>query len=226
MRKRLTYEFVKESFEKEGYILLSERYINAHVKLRYICSKGHKHTIDWDHWQRGKKCPYCAGNGKLTISRVKQSFKKEGYILLSEGHINNKQKLDYICSMGHRHSVAWYHWKQGNRCPTCHKLNLFGSGNPSWNGGKSFEPYCSVWKDLEYKEDIKERDSYKCLNPCCDSPNKKDLAIHHVDYNKKNCGPRNLITVCRSCNSKANSDRIWHKAWYQAILNKRYDYNY
>lgn len=27
-------------------------------------------------------------------------------------------------------------------------------------------------------------------------------------------------------NSRANKDRKWHKAWYKAIINKRYSYRY
>jgi hypothetical protein len=129
----------------------------------------------------------------------------------------------YICPVGHKHKTIWNAWRNGNRCPTCSALNRFGSGNPSWKGGKSFEPYCEVWKDKEFKLDIRERDGNKCLNPYCDSKNPDDLTIHHIDYNKQNCHPSNLITVCRSCNSAANKDEKWHKAWYHAILNKRYN---
>jgi hypothetical protein len=86
------------------------------------------------------------------------------------------------------------------------------------------EPYCDAWADKEYKESIKERDGYKCLNPTC-LCNSKRLGIHHINYNKKDCAPLNLITLCTSCNSRANSDRDWHKSWYQAVINKRYNIN-
>ncbi len=89
----------------------------------------------------------------------------------------------------------------------------------------TFEKRGYTLLDKEYKEDIKLRDGDKCLNPYCDSKNPDDLTVHHIDYNKKNCGPNNLITVCRSCNAKANIDRDWHTAWYQAILYKRYGIN-
>lgn len=41
MPKKLTFEFVKEQFEKEGYKLLSTEYENAHTKLKVRCNKGH-----------------------------------------------------------------------------------------------------------------------------------------------------------------------------------------
>ena len=77
MTKKLTYEFVKSSFEKFGYTLLSKRYKNAHIKLDYICPAGHKHSTKWNHWQRGRRCPTCAGVSKLTIKYVRKSFEKD-----------------------------------------------------------------------------------------------------------------------------------------------------
>lgn len=98
---------------------------------------------------------------------------------------------------------------------------MCGPLNPNWKGGIACEPYCDVWIDKEYKESIKERDNYVCQNPYC-WHNSKRLCIHHIDYNKKNCKPGNLITVCTSCNARANFDRDWHQSWYQSIINKRY----
>jgi len=98
-----------------------------------------------------------------------------------------------------------------------------GPENPNWKGGISCEPYCDIWLDKEFKESIKERDGYKCLNPdCWKNCNHLPIDIHHIDYNKKNCKPSNLIALCRSCNSRANKDREWHEFWYKAILYRRY----
>jgi len=225
-----SFDTVRNSLEKEGYILLSEEYKNSSTKLDYICPNKHSHSITYRDWVSGCRCPYCVGNNKKTIEYIKEEFKKEGYILLSKKYENAHIKLEYVCSEGHGHSITWGNWRTGYRCPTCKGINLSitrcGSGHPNWQGGKSFEPYCEAWKDKEYKQDIRNRDDNKCLNPYCNSSNKNDLTIHHIDYNKKNCKPSNLITVCRSCNSKANKDRTWHKSWYQALLYRRYDYRY
>ena len=224
-----TIEQIRESFEKEGYTLLSKEYINAHTKLNYICSKGHKHNVVWNSWQQGSRCLICAGIDKPTLEQVKKSFEEENYELLSKEYINNKTKLDYRCSKGHEHSITWGNWGSGYRCPTCNNIrqsiNRSGAGCHFWRGGLSYEPYCPIWKDKEYKENIKERDNYRCLNPLCGDKDKR-LHIHHIDYDKKNCSPSNLITLCGSCNSKANFNREWHTFWYQAILTKRYNYKY
>ena len=98
---------------------------------------------------------------------------------------------------------------------------MYGELNPNWKGGIEYNLYCDQWKDWEYKESIRERDGHICLNPEC-SKISSILNIHHIDYNKKNCHPLNLITVCVSCNAKANKDRNWHEDWYTAIIYNRY----
>jgi len=111
MRERLTIEYVKKSFEKEGYELLSKEYVNAQTKLDYICSKGHRHSIIWNSWQRKRRCPYCAKDAKLTIEFIIAEFSKRGCKLLTKKYIDNKQKLDYICPKGHKHSTTWRKWR-------------------------------------------------------------------------------------------------------------------
>lgn len=280
-----TIEMIKLQFETEGYILITTKYKNSKQKLKYICSEGHEHSISWSNWRRGVRCPYCSGKNRKSIPFIKQQFVKEGYKLLSTKYKNDETKLNYICSEGHNGYTTWSSWVQGSRCaqcagnirktieyvkvlfklddvvvldneyvncktklrcrckyehefktsldnwenkghrcPTCAIINNRGSGNPNWKGGISCEPYCQDWtKDL--KELIKQRDGYKCLNPDCWGADKR-LDIHHIDYNKKSCGPENLITVCRSCNARANFNREWHESWYKAILYKRYGYTY
>ena len=103
------------------------------------------------------------------------------------------------------------------------KGKFYGENSPHWKGGISRKPYCEIWLDKEYKDSIKERDGYKCMNPYCSKEN-KILYLHHINYIKKECRPNNLITLCNSCNVKANYDREWHKSWYKAILFRRYNY--
>jgi len=96
---------------------------------------------------------------------------------------------------------------------SCTKLNL---SRNEWKGFANAQSYCDAWKDKEYKEDIRKRDDCKCKNPDCNyiSTNKV-LDIHHIDYNRKNCAPDNLITLCRSCNTKANYKREYWQEYYQ-----------
>ena len=99
--------------------------------------------------------------------------------------------------------------------------NLRGKNNPRWKNGISKLPYCPLWTDW-YKKIIKERDNYKCQNPLC-RMNCNRISIHHIDYDKMNCDEKNLITLCISCNSIANTDREWHKSFYKELIRRKYE---
>lgn len=221
MSKVIFYKEVDEAFKARGFTLVSKEYISAKTKLDYRCANGHLYNITWSNFKTGYGCPFCYGNTKPSIEEVKEVFEKKGYTLVSSVYVNAHAKLKTICPSGHVYYTTFDSFKKGNGCSICWSIRIVGENHPNWKGGISFEPYCEAWKDKEYKKDIRNRDGNRCLNPYCDSSNKDDLTIHHIDYNKKNCKPSNLITICRSCNSKANKDRRWHKAWYQAIINKR-----
>ena len=118
-KNRLDFNIIKKSFKKEGYTLLTKKYINNVQKLKYICPKGHRHSITWRNWRQGKRCFYCFGSAKLTIEFIKQEFEKEGYQFLTMEYKNSKQSLEYICPNGHKHRIKWGDWKNGVRCPYC-----------------------------------------------------------------------------------------------------------
>jgi len=152
---------------------------------------------------------------------IRSEFEKESYVLLAKEYENCSQKFEYICPNGHKHSITWGNWKAGWRCPVCFHIKLSGPNHPNWKGGISCEPYCDIWLDKDFKESIKERDNYTCQNPNCWGTVPGDLTVHHIDYNKKSCVPENLITLCRSCNSRANKDREWHTSYYKEIMRRR-----
>jgi hypothetical protein len=102
-------------------------------------------------------------------------------------------------------------------------LERMGIGNPNWRGGVAAEPYCDAWLDIDYKRSIVERDGEKCMNPSCGNFSTR-LVVHHIDYNKKNCTPINLITLCNSCNGRANSKRKTWKKFYNKIIEHTYYY--
>jgi len=156
--------------------------------------KGRKHTEE----TRRKISEKCKGKTLSKETRKKLSEARKG-IIFSEEH---KKKLS--------------EYRTGKYC---------GENHPNWKGGISCEPYCIQWSDKEYKYSINERDKTNdkiiCLNPCCNRKSNK-LCIHHINYDKKDCRPVNLITICSICNTKANSNREWHQAWYSAIIYRRY----
>ena len=225
MKIKKTREEVERAFAAEGYVLLTKKYKNSTQYLYYICPKGHVHKITRINWLNGNRCPYCAEQIKPNIEQVRMAFAKEGYKLLSTKYINNKQKLEYICPVGHSHTISWNKWKTGRRCRECSYIKRgiaqTGSNSPVWKGGISYAPYCQIWADKEYKQSIRNRDKNICQNPYCFKTTNK-LVIHHIDYDKKNCHPSNLITVCNSCNLRANTNRAWHADWYKTIISNRF----
>ena len=96
---------------------------------------------------------------------------------------------------------------QGKFFVTLYKGLYKGENSPSWQGGKSFEPY-GLDFNKKLKGQIRKRDNYTCQE-CYQT--EKDLGyilrIHHIDYNKKNNNPTNLIGLCKSCHAQTNFNR-------------------
>jgi len=210
---------------KIKYEIISKTYLNSFTPLKWKCKLGHIFHMTWTSFQQGTRCPICFGTPKKTIKDINDFLKSIKYSWISNEYNNIYSKLKVKCPKGHVSEIRFDQLQAGHRCHECHnewkKINFSGNGNPNWRGGLSYEPYCIDWTK-EYKDYIKERDDYKCLNPCCYSANPKNIVVHHIDYKKKNCDPYNLITLCNTCNTQANFNRNWHQSWYNAIIYRRY----
>lgn len=97
-----------------------------------------------------------------------------------------------------------------------------GEKHPNWLGGKSFEPYGLEFND-SLREEIRKRDNYQCqickINQNVPQTKKgkiRKLITHHVDYNKHNNNPGNLIILCLKCHIKTNFNR---EGWINYFLN-------
>ena len=123
MTKKLTLDFIKSEFVKEGYSVLSDTYTNSATPIHYLCPKGHTYKVSWNKWKQGRRCPYCSDNGRVRIvdiNSIRRAMAKEGYTLLTDTYINSYTKLDYICPNGHKYSTSWDAWKsKGIRCGKC-----------------------------------------------------------------------------------------------------------
>lgn len=83
--------------------------------------------------------------------------------------------------------------------------NKIGKNNPSYKDGSSKLPYPLEWNN-NLKEQIKQRDK-KCMicnlnRNKCKKINNCDLIVHHIDRNKNNLNPLNLISLCIIHHSK------------------------
>ncbi len=83
-----------------------------------------------------------------------------------------------------------------------------GEKSSLWRGGSSHEPYPTSWTET-LKKSIRERDCYVCQ--LCGG---RGFPVHHVDYNKQNNDPKNLVTLCFPCHSRTNANReAWVAFW-------------
>ena len=96
-----------------------------------------------------------------------------------------------------------------------------GEKSHNWLGGISLEPY-GVKFTKQLREQIRERDNFTCQE--CKKTQEElgyRFNVHHIDYNKKNHNPNNLISLCNSCHCKTNYSReAWTKHFREMLTEK------
>ena len=102
---------------------------------------------------------------------------------------------------------------------TCIKMGASRTGdkNPSWKGGKSFEPYCPKFNE-RFKNKVRGFYGNRCaICGISKEENGRNLHVHHVDYNKQTCcdgsKPR-FVALCDSCHSKTNHNRSYWRSFF------------
>lgn len=193
--KRVTYQQVKDYIKQQGYILLSEKYRNAHSKLDIECPEKHQYQVKWNDFQQGHRCPYCAGL-VITCKQVKKYIEQQGYTLLSQKYQNSKTKLNIQCDEGHTYNATWGSFQQGQRCPYCYGnarltyqqveehirkqgYGLLSKEYKNWSTKLSIE--CSKKHHFKATWD-KFRQGHRCPR-CKESKGEKRIATILTDFN-------------------------------------------
>ena len=116
-------------------------------------------------------------------------------------HLSDKHKKSL--SLSHIGKCSGNGFKKGNIPWNKNKpfLQIRGEKHFAWKGGYAKKDYPFNWTET-FKRSIRERDGYLC--GLCGG---LGLDVHHIDYDKKNCDPQNLITLCVSCHRKTNFNR-------------------
>jgi 5-methylcytosine-specific restriction endonuclease McrA len=101
------------------------------------------------------------------------------------------------------------------------RLSRLGEKSHFWRGGGGYAKYGPEF-NRGLKRFIRERD--QCLCQRCYLPeNGKKHHVHHIDFNKKNNHPTNLILLCGSCHPQTTlGDRLYWEEYYRGLMELRH----
>lgn len=195
------------------YSLKTEIKKSQHLSLKTEFKKGH---ISWDkgkklfhlrgenaaHWKGG--LPKCLNCKKELPTYSSKRWCRECYSKITRGKNHPSWKGGKPRCIDCGKLLSLYSCV---RCRECEDKNRCGSNSYLWQGGISFEPYGLEFNN-KLREQIRKRDNYICQE-CGYKQNKLGykLHIHHIDYNKQNNKPENLISLCRLCHIQTNFTR-------------------
>ncbi len=160
-----------------------------------------------------------------TLKKQSESHKKKN---LSEDTLRKMCKAQKGKKLSEEHKKKIGEAHKGKKLSEEHRRNLsenrFGEKNPRWLGGKSFEPYDEKFNN-RFRKEIRDRDNNICM--LCNTPKnklKRDLSVHHIDYNKLNTLKENCIALCLSCHMKTSVNRKHWTKFFQELLKEKYGY--
>jgi hypothetical protein len=173
-------------------------------------------------WNKGKQCPQWSGENHWNFGG---NMSQGAVEKIRQSNTGKKQSPEWIANRvagrkGYRHPETFRQqmsdmmkkqYAEGKR------KRLSGENSPSWKGGISFEPYPITWS-FALREAIRDRDGRKCCI-CGIGENGKRHDVHHIDYDKKNINPLNLLTLCHSCHMKTGYRREYWIAVLRNIVN-------
>lgn len=244
-RVNLTCKRCGNKFEVFSYRRDIAKYCNNNCyvsskKGQITWMKGKKHSEETKIKMSGKRPlvnSWSKGLTKETDERVKKLGEKsgksrKGKFYPNKGNFQKGSTGPKNASYGKHHTKKYKlekseHMKKLFRegklkVNGCAKMSqegkLSGENHPNWLGGKSFEPY-GIYFNNKLRKIIRERDNFMCQE--CDKSEKglkRNLSIHHIDYNKKNNLQSNLISLCLGCHIKTNYNRGHWKRYFKNIM--------
>ena len=199
----------KEHREKIGKALVGKKLPEEHRRKISESHKGKRHTEEHrrknSEAQKGKKL------SEETKKKIGDFWRGKKRIFSEEHKRKSKElRLQYNRSWAGKYHTEETKLKiskahQGMEKPWVIHPENKGENNSNWQGGKSFELYGVNWTEA-LRRSIRERDNYVC-RICRKLQGDIVHDVHHIDYDKKNCSPVNLITLCHVCHDRTNKNR-------------------
>lgn len=186
----------RESWSEEKRRAFSEKIARAiKARPRELQERFAYSGCGREPWNKGKKNPKISGENHWNWGN---NMPQESIEKMRESLKGKKQSPEVIAKRvaaraGYNHSLETKE-KIG-------KANS-GEGNGNWLGG--ITPYHG-WS-FRLREDIRVRDGRTC-RVCGKPENGKHHDVHHIDYDKRNIHPDNLVTLCHYCHGKTNYNR-------------------
>lgn len=113
-------EDIAKIAKARGGECLSKEYHGWNRKLVFRCGCGYEWKTTPFTVRRGTWCPKCAHKLQPTISEIQELATGKGGRLLSEIYVNNSDKLEWQCALGHTWSACYNAVKDaGHWCPDC-----------------------------------------------------------------------------------------------------------
>ena len=174
---------------------------------------------------KGRKKPPRSEEHKRKLSEVAKTrvFSKETREKLSRALIGNKRGLGYKHTEDAKRKIGlngFHYGMKGKKHTeeTKNKISMSNKGEKhhNWLGGRSLEEYGKDWTD-DLKDSIRKRDIYICqLCGIHQEELDRSLDVHHIDYDKYNLNPENLIALCRNCHTKTSFNREYWSEYFHA----------
>jgi hypothetical protein len=176
------------------------------------CENKHRNFKGKNHpnYKHGKsynnRCIDCGIRIDYKATRCKKCFGKSETGENNPGYTNGASLLKKSC-VDCGKSINY----MSTRCYSCAKI---GKLSPFYIDGKSSSLY--TYEFIKIRIVIRKRDRYKCQR--C---GKTGRTVHHIDYDKSNNKPENLIVLCKSCHGKTNSNRDYWFAYFTYVMENR-----
>lgn len=200
-------------------------------KLRYYlceCECGTVRKVEKRNLVNGlsKSCG-CYKHDVLFRDITGQKFGKLTAIRVTDQKRHKASVWEFKCDCGKTTIIPgnWVLSGSTSSCGCAMRDHTRGENCNLWRGGVFDRKYVGFVDTL--KEKIRARDGYRCQQ-CFAHQNdlhykngkNYKLSVHHIDFDKKNSNPDNLISLCRVCHSQTNFDR---NKWIKYFKNKMYE---